>query len=214
MAVTTLQTYQVQPNRVEEFTAVLSETKRLFEANGAVTRALAPVFAGEAVNTISMTNAFTDLGVLAAFGETLAQLEAPNPIVRALQSDDPPATRLSGSVLDIITPQPQQNLASDRAVLSGLAFQITTGRREEVMAALPAIQGAIEARGGEPRIFTQRWAGAATGLLGLAVYYESNAALAAADAMRVASDDRPVQDLVESGALTMVNSLIAGMIDL
>lgn len=214
MAVTTLQTYQVQPNRVEEFTAVLSETKRLFEANGAVTRALSPVFAGEAVNTISMTNAFTDLGALAAFGETLAQLETPNPVVRALQSDDPPATRLSSSVLDIITPRPQQNLATDRSVGSALAFQINAGRRAEVMEALPRIQDVFEAREGEPRIFTQRWAGSATGLLGIATYYESNAALASSDAMRAASDDRPVQDLIESGALTMVNSLIANMIDL
>lgn len=214
MPVTTLQTYKVAPNRVEEFTAALGETKRLFEANGAVTRALAANFAGEAVDTISMTNAFTDLGALAAFGETLAQLEAPNPVTQALQSDDPPATRLSASVLDIITPRPQQNLASDGRVVNALAFQITAGRRDEVMAALPSIQDTIEARGGEPRIFTQRWAGAATGLLGLAVYYENNAALAAADAIRQASTDRPIEALTTSGALTMVNGLVATMIDL
>jgi len=214
MPVTTLQSYKVAPNRVAEFTAVLSETKRLFEANGAVTRALSATFAGEAVDTISMTNAFTDLGALAAFGDTLAQLEAPNPVLRALQSDDPPATRLSASVLDIVTPRPQENLSSDLTVVSGLVFQITAGRRDEVMAALPGIQDTIEARGGEPRMFTQRWAGAATGLLGLAVYYENNAALAAGDAKRMASDDRPVQKLAEAGALTVVNSLVGSMIDL
>ena len=82
------------------------------------------------------------------------------------------------------------------------------------MTALARVQELAEGRGAEIRMSRQRWAGAQTGLITLAAAYAGGAELAAADAQREASDDRPLQTLIQSGRLSIVSSMLVQRLEL
>ena len=76
------------------------------------------------------------------------------------------------------------------------------------------MQELAETRGGELRIGRLRWAGPTTGMLILAAAYESGEQLAAVEAAREAPTDRPLESLMESGALQIVTGALMTRIDL
>ncbi len=179
-----------------------------------ITRAASTFYGGEATGRITSLNAFTDLGAMADFLQKLQQLEAPNPVAAALESDNPPARMIQASVLDDVTPRPHDTLVTERAVATVLGLRATPGQEAALMDGLAKAQDASEARGGEMRVGRLRWAGINTGMLLMVVAYESGAQLAAADAARLASSDRPLQALTESGAAQIVTTSLLTRIEL
>ena len=152
MTVSSVRAFEVAPGRREEFVGVLGDAKRLFEANGSITRAASTFYGGEATGRITSLNAFTDLGAMADFLQKLQQLEAPNPVAAALESDNPPARMIQASVLDDVTPRPHDTLVTERAVATVLGLRATPGQEAALMDGLAKAQDASEARGGEMRV--------------------------------------------------------------
>jgi hypothetical protein len=214
MTVTSIRAFEVKPGRQEELISVLGDAKRLFEANGSTTRAATTFYGGETTGRITMLNAFNDLTAMSTFLQTIQALEAPNPIAAALAGDDAPATMISASVLNDITPKPQSTLVTERPIANVLAIQTAPGQRDAVVEAMGALQEVAESRGGEVRLGQLQWAGPLTGALILAVSYESGEALAEAQAAREASSDRPLGPLMASGAAQIVNNVLMTRIDL
>ncbi|MFQ5472908.1 MAG: NIPSNAP family protein [Dehalococcoidia bacterium] len=98
MAVATIHRFRIKPGRLQEFTKMLAEGRKIHESLGGRIRVWQSTIAGEP-NTISYVIEYDDMTAYAAFGDKLRSDRAWQDVVQKARGSADPSAELIGSSL-------------------------------------------------------------------------------------------------------------------
>jgi hypothetical protein len=210
MVATVVTAFRITPGKADEFRQFAGAIQGYLDGFGGHTYFRRTLFGGEAAREVSMITAYADpIARAEATDKVLAEV-ANNPLGKALDGADPPATLLRRSTLNGVGATALVESLPPAKVASIRSFQTSETNRPAAIAAMEASRE--QAAGLDEQVFNFQilGGGLAAGRLVRTVVSDSMAGLVEAARKRAeAGGPDPLSEAITEGTLTEISAVIS-----